>query len=113
MYNVNTYPHEGNSSMPSGKLRHTDGGSDGGVGGRGGYRWIEDIAVKGVSAFALAYGDPRRLTESRKMARSKISPAHNETHTSSKDTFMHSKQYCRLLSSTFHFKDIKPQVQRS
>ena len=36
-----------------------DGGSGG---GRGGYRWIEHLTVKGVSAFALVDGDPRRPT---------------------------------------------------
>ena len=35
--------------------------------GRGGCRWIENITVKGVGALALADGDPRRSTESRKM----------------------------------------------
>jgi len=39
-----------------------------------GCRWIEEFAVKGVGAFALVDGDPRRSTESRKTARSKISP---------------------------------------
>jgi len=53
---------------PRGDLRRTDGGFGGGVGGRGGGHWIEDIAVKGVGKFALAYGDPRRPTGSQKMA---------------------------------------------
>ena len=51
----------------------TDGGSGGGVRGREGCRWIKNIAVKGVGAFALADGDPRRSTESQKMARRKVS----------------------------------------
>ena len=51
-----------------GDLRRTNGGSGGGVWGRGGCRWIEEFTVKGVGAFALVDGDPRRLTESRKMA---------------------------------------------
>jgi len=76
MYNVNTYPHEGNSSMPSGNLRRADGGSDGDVRGREGCRWIEHIAVKGVDTFALANGDPPRHAKSRKTARRKISPTH-------------------------------------
>jgi len=47
-----------NLSMPSGNLRRADGDSDGGVRGRGGCRWIEYLAVKGVGAFALVDGDP-------------------------------------------------------
>ena len=35
-------------------------------GGRRGCRWIEDLAVKGVGAFALVDGDQRRSTERRK-----------------------------------------------
>ena len=50
-------------------MRHADGGSDGGVRVRGGCRWIEEFTVKGVGAFALADGDQRRLTGTRKMAR--------------------------------------------
>ena len=62
MYNVNTYPPEGNSSMPSGNLRRADGGSDGGVRGRGGCRWIEQLAAKGVGC---ARARRRRSTASR------------------------------------------------
>ena len=62
MYNVNTYPHEENSSMPSGNLRRADGGSDGGVRDRGGCRWIEQLAVKGVGCVRALR---RRLTATR------------------------------------------------
>ena len=48
-------------------------GTDGGVRGHGGCRWIEHLAVKGVGAFALVDGDPRRSAESQKTARSKVS----------------------------------------
>ena len=54
--------------LPRGDLWRADGGSGRGVGGRGGCR----LTVKGMGAFALANGDPRRHAESRKMARSKI-----------------------------------------
>ena len=43
-----------------GDLRRADGGSGGGGGGRRGGRRIEDLAVKGAGAFALADGDLRR-----------------------------------------------------
>jgi len=61
------------NTLTSADLWRTDGGSGWGVGDRGGRRWIEEFAAKGVGAFALADGDPRRSTESRKMARRKIS----------------------------------------
>ena len=67
---------EGKLLTQPGDLRHADGGSDGGIRGRGGCRWIEYLAVKGVGAFALATGDPRRSTEGRKMTRSRIFAAH-------------------------------------
>jgi len=47
----------------NGGSRRTDGGSGGGGGGRGECRWIEDLTVKGVGAFALADGDQQRPTE--------------------------------------------------
>ena len=55
-----TYTREKEKLTLRGELRRTDGGSNGSVGGRGGGRWIEHVAVKGVGAFALADGDPRR-----------------------------------------------------
>ena len=48
--------------IPRCNLRRTDGGSDGGVRGRGGCRWIEQLAVKGVGCVRARR---RRSTASR------------------------------------------------
>ena len=59
--------------LPRGDLRRVDGGSGGGIRGHREYRWIEDLALKGVSAFALVDDDQQRHTERRKMTRRNMS----------------------------------------
>ena len=55
---------EGDETLtPWGDLRDVDESSGGDGGGRGGGRWIEDLADMGAVVIALTDGDRRRSTK--------------------------------------------------